>query len=55
MQRPISCRSYPFLIFFHDFSHFKLQSVPTQDKSVDFSQIDFSKINLLQKSFFRYK
>ena len=38
--------------FFHDFSHFKLQSAPTQDKFLDFLQHDFSKLNLLQKAFF---
>ena len=37
--------------FFHDFSHFKLQSAPTQDKLLDFLQQNFSKLNLLQKAF----
>ena len=33
------------------FCHFKLPSVPTQDKFLDFLQHDFSKLNLLQKKF----
>ena len=40
------------LSFFHDFSHFKLNPTPTQDKFLDFLQHDFSKLNLLQKALF---
>ena len=37
--------------FFHDFSHFKLQSAPTQDKFLDFLQIEFSHSKCFQKVF----
>ena len=38
--------------FFHDFSHFKLQSAPTQDKFLDFLQNEFSHSKCFQKAFF---
>ena len=35
-----------FMLFFHDFSHFKLQSAPTQDKFLDFLKINFHTQNV---------
>ena len=37
--------------FFHDFSHFKLQSAPTQDKFLDFLQNQFSLLKFSKKIF----
>ena len=38
--------------FFGNFSHFKLKSVPTQDKFLDFLQNEFSHLKWFQKAFF---